>query len=42
MANLIRFDPLREMISGRQVMDRLFDDTVVSARTSRSFDGEAQ
>lgn len=32
MANLIRFDPFREMISMRQVMDRLFDGTVASAR----------
>ncbi|MDP9270260.1 MAG: hypothetical protein M3P14_04705 [Chloroflexota bacterium] len=39
--NLIRFDPFRGMISMRQVMDRLFDDTVVSPRAWRSINGEA-
>ncbi|MGZ6373058.1 MAG: Hsp20/alpha crystallin family protein, partial [Candidatus Limnocylindria bacterium] len=41
MANLTRFDPFREMISLRQAMDRLFEDSFVSPLTWRSFEGEA-
>lgn len=41
MANLTRFDPLREMVSLRQAMDRLFDDSFVSPLSWRSYEGEA-
>jgi HSP20 family protein len=44
MANITRFDPFSEMMTLRQAMDRLFEDSVVSplnALTLRSFNGEA-
>jgi HSP20 family protein len=39
MANLTRFDPFGDMITLRQAMDRLFDDSVVSPFTWRSLEG---
>src|SRR5438093_10180335 len=41
MANLTRFDPFNEMISLRQAMDRLFEDSFVSPVTWRSMEGES-
>jgi HSP20 family protein len=41
MANLIRFDPFSEMISLRQAMDRLFEDSFVSPLGWRTVEGEA-
>ena len=41
MANLTRFDPFNEMISLRQAMDRLFEDSVVSPLTWRSVEGDS-
>jgi HSP20 family protein len=32
MANITRFDPLGEMVTLRQAMDRLFEDSIVSPR----------
>jgi len=40
MANLTRWDPFTEMVSLRQVMDRLFEDSFVSPLTWRRFEGE--
>ncbi len=40
MANITRFDPFGEMVTLRQAMDRLFEDSFVSPLTLRSFDGE--
>lgn len=40
MANLIRFHPFNEMISLRQAMDRLFEDSFVSPLSWRSVKGE--
>ena len=34
MANLVRWDPFREMISLREAMDRLFEDSIVRPRGS--------
>ncbi len=36
MANVTRFDPFREMLTLRQAMDRLFEDSVVSPSTYRT------
>jgi HSP20 family protein len=36
MANITRFDPFREMLTLRQAMDRLFEDSVVSPASLRS------
>ena len=41
MANLTRYDPFSEMVTLRQAMDRLFEDSFVSPLTLRSFNGEA-
>jgi HSP20 family protein len=41
MANLTRFDPFSEMVTLRQAMDRLFEDSFVSPLTLRSYNGEA-
>jgi HSP20 family protein len=41
MANITRFDPFGEMVTLRQAMDRLFEDSLVSPLTLRSFNGEA-
>lgn len=41
MANLTRFDPFSEMISLRQAMDRLFEDSFVSPLSWRTVEGEA-
>jgi HSP20 family protein len=41
MANLIRFDPFGEMVSLRQAMDRLFEDSFVSPFAMRAIEGEA-
>jgi len=40
MANLTRFDPFGEMVTLRQAMDRLFEDSFVSPVTWRSVEGE--
>jgi HSP20 family protein len=40
MANLTRFDPFGDMITLRQAMDRLFEDSVVSPLTWRTLAGE--
>jgi HSP20 family protein len=40
MANLTRFDPFGDMITLRQAMDRLFEDSVVSPLTWRTLEGE--
>jgi HSP20 family protein len=39
MANLTRFDPFNEMITLRQAMDRLFEDSFVSPASWRSLEG---
>ena len=36
MANLTRFDPFSEMVTLRQAMDRLFEDSFVSPLTLRT------
>ncbi len=41
MATLTRFDPFGDMITLRQAMDRLFEDSVVSPLTWRRLEGEA-
>jgi HSP20 family protein len=41
MANITRFDPFGEMVTLRQAMDRLFEDSFVSPLTLRSYNGEA-
>jgi HSP20 family protein len=41
MANLTRFDPFTEMVSLRQAMDRLFEDSFVSPLTWRTHNGES-
>jgi HSP20 family protein len=41
MANLTRFDPLSEMVTLRQAMDRLFEDSFVSPLPLRAYNGEA-
>lgn len=41
MANLTRYDPFNEMISLRQAMDRLFEDSFVSPFSWRSIEGES-
>ena len=41
MANITRFDPFGEMVTLRQAMDRLFEDSFVSPLTLRTFNGEA-
>jgi HSP20 family protein len=40
MANITRFDPLGEMVTLRQAMDRLFEDSFVSPLTLRTYNGE--
>jgi HSP20 family protein len=40
MANLTRFDPFSEMVTLRQAMDRLFEDSFVSPLTLRGVNGE--
>jgi HSP20 family protein len=40
MANITRFDPFHEMVSLRQAMDRLLEDSFVSPLTWRTFEGE--
>lgn len=40
MANLTRFDPFGDMITLRQAMDRLFEDSFVSPMTWRTLEGE--
>jgi HSP20 family protein len=39
MANITRYDPLSEMVSLRQAMDRLFEDSFVSPLTWRTIGG---
>lgn len=41
MANITRFDPFSEMVTLRQAMDRLFEDSVVSPLNWRTISGEA-
>ncbi|HET6380563.1 MAG TPA: Hsp20/alpha crystallin family protein [candidate division Zixibacteria bacterium] len=41
MANLTRFDPFPELVSLRQVMDRLFEDSFVSPLSLRAFNGDS-
>ena len=41
MANVTRFDPLSDMVSLRQAMDRLFEDSWVSPLTWRTVSGES-
>jgi HSP20 family protein len=41
MANITRFDPFSDMITLRQAMDRLFEDSFVSPLTLRGFNGDA-
>ena len=41
MANITRFDPFGEMVTLRQAMDRLFEDSFVSPLTMRGYNGEA-
>ncbi len=41
MANITRFDPFGEMVTLRQAMDRLVEDSFVSPLTWRTYDGEA-
>jgi HSP20 family protein len=41
MANLTRFDPFGDMITLRQAMDRLFEDSFVSPLTWRTLEGES-
>lgn len=41
MANITRFDPFGEMVTLRQAMDRLFEDSFVSPLSWRTVDGEA-
>jgi len=40
MANITRFDPFGEMVTLRQAMDRLFEDSVVSPISWRSLTGD--
>ena len=40
MANLTRFDPFREMLTLRQAMDRLFEDSVVSPASLGTLTGD--
>ena len=41
MANITRFDPFSDMITLRQAMDRLFEDSVVSPLSWRTLSGDA-
>ena len=41
MANITRFDPFGEMVTLRQAMDRLFEDSVVSPLSWRTLNGES-
>lgn len=41
MANITRFDPFSEMLTLRQAMDRLFEDSFVNPLTLRTYNGEA-
>ncbi|HEX6655975.1 MAG TPA: Hsp20/alpha crystallin family protein [Candidatus Limnocylindria bacterium] len=41
MANLTRFDPFSEMVTLRQAMDRLFEDSFVSPLSLRPVNGDA-
>jgi HSP20 family protein len=41
MANLTRFEPFGDMITLRQAMDRLFEDSFVSPLNWRNVNGEA-
>jgi HSP20 family protein len=40
MANITRWDPVGEMVSLRQAMDRLFEDSFVSPSTWRTWSGQ--
>jgi HSP20 family protein len=40
MANITRFDPFGEMVTLRQAMDRLFEDSFVSPLSLRAYNGE--
>ena len=40
MANITRFDPFREMLTLRQAMDRLFEDSIVSPASLRTLGGD--
>lgn len=39
MANIIRYNPFSEAVSLREAMDRLFEDSFISPRTSNVFNG---
>jgi HSP20 family protein len=39
MANLSRFDPFREMLTLREAVDRLFEDSIVSPASLRTLNG---
>jgi HSP20 family protein len=41
MANITRFDPFSEMMTLRQAMDRLFEDSFVNPLSMRTYSGEA-
>jgi HSP20 family protein len=41
MANITRYDPFGEMVTLRQAMDRLFEDSFVSPLSWRTLNGEA-
>jgi len=41
MANITRFDPFGEMVTLRQAMDRLFEDSFVNPLTLRPYNGDA-
>ena len=41
MANVTRYDPFSEMVTLRQAMDRLFEDSFVNPLTLRAYSGEA-
>jgi HSP20 family protein len=41
MASITRYDPFGEMVTLRQAMDRLFEDSLVSPVSLRPFNGEA-
>ena len=41
MANITRFDPFSEMMTVRQAMDRLFEDSFVNPLSMRTYSGEA-
>ena len=41
MANITRFDPFGEMVTLRQAMDRIFEDSFVNPLTLRPYNGDA-